>query len=206
MSYLSLDRIKEQTMVLGPGTRAAVWFHGRPRHCPGCIASVMNASSDVSRLTPEELSTRVLKIDGIEGLTLSGGEPFAQNPDLMKVFLSSVRTTGLSVMAYTGYLREDLEADEGKRGLLEFIDVLVDGPYVEGEDQDELWRGSSNQRIHFLTTRYSHYDRTVERKKGYPLEMKFGEGASFTFAGIPPKGFRGRLENGLRRKSFVIDW
>ena len=166
----------------------------------------MNASSDYSRFTPEELSCRILKIDGIEGLTLSGGEPFAQNTDLMKVFLSSVRTTGLSVMAYTGYLREDLEADEGKRDLLEFIDVLVDGPYVEGEDHGELWRGSSNQRIHFLTTRYSHFGRTVERKKGRPLEIEFGKGASFTFSGIPPKGFRGRLEDGLRRKGFVIDW
>ena len=193
-------------MVLGPGTRAVVWFHGCPRNCPGCIASGMNASSDFERYTPEELSCRVLEVDGIEGLTVSGGEPFAQNAELMGEFLSAVRKTGLSVMAYTGYLREEIEADENKRHLLEFIDVLVDGPYVEGEDHGELWRGSANQRIHFLTGRYSGLAPFVERQRGRPLEFEFGSGLNFSFTGIPPRGFRKRLAERLGQRDLEVSW
>ena len=198
--------LEHDSIVNGYGLRAVLWTQGCLTHCKGCQNPETWDLDGGFEVDTEEVKERLRAFKGQAGITFCGGEPFAQNTDLMKVFLSSVRTTGLSVMAYTGFLREDLEADEGKRDLLEFIDVLVDGPYVEGEDHGELWRGSSNQRIHFLTTRYSHFGRTVERKKGRPLEIEFGKGASFTFSGIPPKGFRGRLEDGLRRKGFVIDW
>ena len=203
---LLVDRIKDHTEVLGPGIRLAVWFHGCARHCPGCIASGMNVAADYIRYAPEELSSRVLAVDGVEGVTISGGEPFDQDPEPMAIFLMAVRTAGLSVMAYTGYLREELESDRDKRDLLKFVDVLVDGPYVEEEDHGELWRGSANQRIHFLTERYSGIAASIEGRKGRDLEFELGRGLDFSFTGIPPRGFRNRLAERLGQKGMEINW
>ena len=203
---LAVDRIKERTKVLGPGTRFAVWFHGCPRKCPGCVASEMNESADYCSFTPEELSTRVLAVSDVEGITISGGEPFAQDVESMGAFLSAVRDADLSVMAYTGYLREELESDAGKRALLRYVDILVDGPYVESEDHGELWRGSANQRIHCLTDRYPCLAEAVGGKKGRPLEFEFGEGLNFSFTGIPPVGFRDRLAERFGQKGLEVKW
>ena len=203
---LLVDRIKDSTAVLGPGNRVAIWFHGCTRRCPGCIASGMNGSADYARYAPEALSSRVLAVEGVEGVTISGGEPFDQNSKPMAVFLSSVRAAGLSVMAYTGYLREELESDKDKCGLLGFIDILVDGPYVEGEDHGELWRGSANQRMHFLTERYSGIAASIEGRKGRDLEFELGRGLDFSFTGIPPRGFRNRLAERLGQKGMEINW
>lgn len=206
MKPLTVDRIQNRTKVLGPGVRTAVWFHGCPRHCPGCIASSMNVSSTFSEFSPEELSGRVLSVEGAEGVTLSGGEPFAQDPEAMGSFLSAVRAVGSGVMVYTGFQIEELESDAALRGLLPYIDLLVDGPYMENEDHGERWRGSSNQRFHFLTDRYASLAGRIEGEKDRSMEVELGDGSSFTFAGIPPRGFRGRLEDGLRRKGFEIGW
>jgi len=203
---LDVDRIKERTKVLGPGTRFAIWFHGCPRKCPGCVASEMNESADYGSFTPEELSARVLAVPDVEGVTISGGEPFAQDVESMGSFLSAVRDADLSVMAYTGYLREELESDAGKRALLRYVDILVDGPYVESEDHGEFWRGSANQRIHCLTDRYARLAEAVEGKKGRPLEFEFGEGLNFSFTGIPPAGFRDRLAERFGQKGLEVKW
>lgn len=203
---LYVDRIKERTKVLGPGTRVVIWFHGCPRKCPGCVALEMNESTDYDSLTSDELTCRVLAIPDVEGVTISGGEPFAQDVEAMDSFLSAVRDADLSVMAYTGYLREELESDAGKRALLRYVDILVDGPYVESEDHGELWRGSANQRIHCLTDRYARLAEAVEGKKGRPLEFEFGEGLNFSFTGIPPAGFRDRLAERFGQKGLEVKW
>ena len=105
----------------------------------------MNLSVDFTGWGPDDLACRVKSVDGIEGVTISGGEPFDQNADAMHLFLSEVHSAGLGVMAYTGYAWEELESDCEKKRLLSFVDILVDGPYVESEDHGELWRGSANR-------------------------------------------------------------
>lgn len=203
---LKVVKIKERTKVLGPGMRFAVWFYGCPRKCPGCVAAEMNSSTEFNIFLPGELAKRALAVRDIEGVTISGGEPFAQDPDSMGQFLSIVRDSGLSVMAYSGYLLEELREDAKRAPLLRFVDILVDGPYVEREDHGELWRGSANQRIHFLTDRYSSLATIVESKKGRPLEFEFGDGLNFSFTGIPPIGFRDRLVERLGQKDLEVKW
>ena len=169
-------------------------------------ASSMNESSAFSEFSPEALTGRVLSVEGAEGVTLSGGEPFAQDPESMGSFLSAVRSAGSGVMVYTGFRIEELESDAALRGLLAFIDLLVDGPYVENEDHGERWRGSSNQRFHFLTDRYSRLSGWIEGERNRSIEVELGGDTAFSFSGIPPKGFRGRLEDRLRGKGMEIDW
>ena len=68
----------------------------------------MNESRDFESLSPNRLAERVLSIAGIEGLTISGGEPFDQDVQAMYDFLGAIRqNSNLSVMAYSGYLRAE---------------------------------------------------------------------------------------------------
>ena len=93
----------------------------------------------------------------IEGVTLLGGEPFDQAAGLAEV-ARGARTLGLSVMTFSGYTREELEAHPapGVRELLEATDLLVDGRYdASRPERERRWVGSANQRFHFLTSRYA---------------------------------------------------
>lgn len=204
---LLVDRFQERTRVLGPGLRAVVWFHGCTRNCPGCVAAEMNASTDFQTCTPGELAERVRAVTDIEGLTISGGEPFQQNPVAMRSFLEQIRThSSLSVMLYTGYRLGELRKDPERAHLLELLDILVDGPYREDLDHGELWRGSSNQHIHVLTPRYRAWGREMSGKYGRPLEVAFQDGLNFNFTGIPPRGFRNRVRKALAVRGFTVAW
>lgn len=204
---LSIDRFQERTRALGPEVRSVVWFHGCSRNCRGCIAADMNRSSDYEITSPVDLAERVCSVEGTEGLTLSGGEPFEQDVASLVEFIKAVRhRSSLGVMVYTGYRLEELLHDAVRAQVLPLIDVLVDGPYVEAEDHGELWRGSANQRIHFLSDRYREIEGEICGKFGRRLEFSFQSGLQFSFTGIPPKGFKKNLERTLNEKGFEINW
>lgn len=207
MSLLKVDRVQHRTRVLGPGVRVAIWFHGCSRGCPGCIAAEMNRSNDFKLFSASELVDEVIAVDGVEGITVSGGEPFQQDLNELFDFLSGVRTkSSLSIMAYTGFQIEELRQDHATRRLLDLLDVLVDGPYVESLDDGQLWRGSGNQNIHFLSDRYLELSQNVMQSHGRPVEFSFGDGLDFSLTGIPPKGFKARLSEKLRQKEMDVIW
>lgn len=94
----------------------------------------------------------------LEGVTFLGGEPFLQAQGLA-VVAEAVSRAGLSVMTFTGYTIQELSDLSllGTRGLLAWTDVLVDGPYEASRpDWTRNWVGSTNQRFHYLTDRYSN--------------------------------------------------
>jgi len=87
----------------------------------------------------------------VKGLTLSGGEPFMQ-PAQMAELAKRVHSLGWGVVAFTGYVFEDLlemaESDPEIAALLAETDILIDGPYVEAlRDISLPFRGSANQRV-----------------------------------------------------------
>jgi len=82
-----------------------------------------------------------------DGLTLTGGEPFAQAADCAKI-ARAAKTAGLNVWCYSGWTLEELQTMPAARELLAEIDVLVDGPFLQEEKSLTLkWRGSGNQRV-----------------------------------------------------------
>ncbi len=150
MELLNLHRIVDVTAAEGPGLRCAVWTQGCSVRCPGCFNPQTWTTRGGTLLPWPELVSRVLAIDGIEGVTLLGGEPFDQ-PEPLGAFASAVRAEGLSVMTFTGRVLEDLPPSK----LLEATDLLVDGPYLaDRPETSRPWVGSVNQRFHFLTGRY----------------------------------------------------
>ncbi|MGM9564524.1 anaerobic ribonucleoside-triphosphate reductase activating protein [Evtepia sp.] len=137
------------SIVDGPGLRFTVFTQGCPHHCPGCHNPDTHDPQGGTEVPVEDLAAMMGKNPLIQGLTLSGGEPFAQAADCARL-AKAAHAVGWTVWIYTGYLFETILAKEDPawRALLEETDVLVDGPFLEKEKSYELrFRGSRNQRL-----------------------------------------------------------
>lgn len=155
---IRLYAVLPQTRTLGPYIRFGIWVQGCPRRCVGCMTPAAQAQDGGTLMSVNALSRQITATQGVEGLTISGGEPFAQAEALARL-LQKVKTThDLGVIVYTGYELDELRrmATDSKAidELLKQIDLLIDGPYVERLNDGLSLRGSSNQRLHLLTQRY----------------------------------------------------
>ncbi|MBM4023957.1 MAG: radical SAM protein [Planctomycetes bacterium] len=140
----------------GPGRRATLWTQGCPIHCPGCFNFQTWDFRGGSSRTIDDLFQEIDRVSGLEGVTLTGGEPFAQAGPLAAL-AGLCRRAGLSVVTYTGYeferVRQSTRCDW--QALLEATDLLLAGPFVrELADTSRPWVGSANQQFVFLTDRY----------------------------------------------------
>jgi len=139
----------QDSIVDGPGLRFTLFVQGCPHGCPGCHNPQTHDFQGGKELAPEAIIARMLDNPLTDGLTLSGGEPFAQAGDCAKIAWAA-REKGLNVWAYSGWTLEQLLArnDPEINILLSLCDVLVDGPFVLKERSLELkWKGSANQRV-----------------------------------------------------------
>ena len=137
------------SIVDGPGLRFTVFTQGCPHHCPGCHNPETHDPAGGREVSVAELEEEMGKNPLIDGLTLSGGDPFCQAAECADL-ARLAHEKGLNVWTYTGYTYERLlEGDlPGALELLEQTDVLVDGPFLLAEKSYEaLFRGSTNQRL-----------------------------------------------------------
>ncbi len=174
------------------------------------MAQSMNDDPVHEAWSPTALAERLCRIAGIEGITLSGGDPFDQPPEALCAFTEAVRHhSDLSIMVFTGrtlaQLRRQIEPALSDR-LLATIDILVDGPYVEELNDGSLWRGSSNQEIHFLSPRYALLRPLVESSRARGLEVSVRGGRELEITGIPPRGFLAGLNRQLDARGLTLDF
>jgi anaerobic ribonucleoside-triphosphate reductase activating protein len=155
MKELLISHYIEITRVLGPYERSALWVHGCCFDCPGCIAKEMNQSIPQS-IGCDVAAEVFASIESVEGITISGGEPFLQAYALNEMLEIIKAKRDYGVIVYTGFSYEELResADENIIKFLKQIDILIDGQYKEEFDDGMPFRGSSNQRILELTDRY----------------------------------------------------
>lgn len=146
---LQIAGFVNDSIVDGPGLRFTVFFQGCPHHCPGCHNPETWPFEGGTGFTPQQILQMVQRNPLCRGITLSGGEPFAQGgPELLDL-VQLARSSGYEVASYTGYTFEELlEGTPYQKALLEQLDILIDGPFVQAERSLELrFRGSRNQRI-----------------------------------------------------------
>ncbi len=154
---LNVAHILPRSAANGPGERFVVWVQGCPLACPGCWNPATWSFERRDLRHVADLAAEILATKGIEGVTLTGGEPFGQARGLVAL-AEPLRAAGLSVFVFTGYELDELVHPD-QRALLAVADVVVSGRYVEAERASGLpWRGSTNQRVHFLTGRYGPSD------------------------------------------------
>lgn len=177
---LNLAHTLRRSAANGPGERFVLWVQGCPLACPGCWNPDTWAFERRNVRTVDELAAEILATQGIEGVTFSGGEPFAQARALAAL-AERVREVGLSIFVFSGYNRDELILPR-HRELLGVTDVLVAGRYVQSQRVSGLtWRGSSNQQVHFLTDRYGPSD----MENPGEVEYHIGNDGTATITGFP---------------------
>lgn len=152
-SILSMSKLRLaapcniDSIVDGPGLRIVVWTQGCPHHCPFCHNAQTQPFEDGFEADSDEIIKYIQSSHLQAGITLSGGEPFMQAQALIPVAQAAI-DMGLNVWAYSGFTYEEILADEDKRVLLEYVDVLVDGRFINDLKHYKLrFKGSRNQRI-----------------------------------------------------------
>ena len=133
-------------MVDGPGFRTSIYCAGCRHQCPGCHNPQSWDFKGGREMSTEELM-RIIEADPYANVTFSGGDPMYQCDAFAELARAIHERTNKDIWCYTGFTFEKL-ITRAQRELLELLDVLVDGPFVEHlKDPDLLFRGSSNQRI-----------------------------------------------------------
>lgn len=190
---IRLHNMVPYTKALGPGTRAVLWTQGCGRQCPGCMSPESRPVDGGRLVDTDRLAAELAALDGIEGVTVSGGEPFLQIGPLHALLRALRGRTGLGVILYTGYTVEELRAMGDPRVeeiLSALADLVIDGPYVEALNDGGALKGSSNQRVHFLTGRYLPYRALYEGTRR-DVEIRAGR-HGMLLIGVPA---RETLEN-----------
>lgn len=133
----------------GPGFRTSIYLAGCRHHCPGCHNPGSWDPAGGHPMTVDELM-QIIVADPFAHVTLSGGDPLFQAAACTELCRRVKAETDKTIWCYTGYTWETLmrEADADIMPLLQSLDVLVDGPFIQSlRDTDLLFRGSSNQRL-----------------------------------------------------------
>ena len=182
-----LHAMEPRSRANGPGVRTVVWFQGCSLGCVGCFnpathaLDVVAASTGTVELDSILASLAGAAASGIEGLTLSGGEPM-QQIDAAIALLAAARLAGLSTMMFSGYTIEELQGVPRGGEALALLDVLIDGRYRSDLRLGQGLRGSSNQRVHLLSNRY-----TVRDIDDAPLgEVRIAPNGDVILTGVTP--------------------
>lgn len=188
---------------LGPNRRLGIWTLGCVRKCKGC-SNPETQSPNLEKDVPIEQMLQGYDFSIIDGVTISGGEPFMQLNELLKLVTILREKSIDDILVYTGYTHEELKAmnnpiiDE----IFSKISVLIDGPYIEELNDEHILKGSSNQNIiYFDETKRPQYEEYMKREKEINIfHLANGEAH---FIGIPPKNFRELYPEYLKAKNIT---
>lgn len=200
---LRVAAIVDDTEAEGPGRRWALWVQGCPLRCAGCCNPEMFAADRGEAIGLDALDARLARATAVEGISVLGGEPFAQ-ADGVAALAEAARRRGLTVMVYSGYTLAELRArpEPGVARLLAATDLLVDGRYDRAHPEPppprgRRWIGSTNQGMHHLTAAYAPDDPRLRAPN--TVELRWRDGA-LVVNGWPAGAAAVGLER-LRRRS-----
>lgn len=203
-----ISRVHHPVTVLGPGRRFGVWFQGCSIGCAGCIAhDTWDPDMGTDTTVAEVLDVLVERCpDGVDGVTISGGEPFEQ-PEALAALIDGVRdhaaATGRAtdVMVYSGMTLERLESDHAD--VVARIDVLVPEPYRPADGAGGVWRGSANQPLLLRTplARARFRDLPEEDRR---LQVEVVDGRVWLI-GVPRPGDAEELARRLRAQGLAVE-
>jgi len=179
---LNVLQLCNGSRALGPGLRYIIWVQGCPFRCPYCETPEGQSYEPKNLININDLANDIISRKEIEGITISGGEPFEQ-ANALTTLIRKVRQSRpeLTVISYTGYRYEQLISDSAKAYIAE-LDLLIDGPYIHELNDNNGIRGSSNQRLIFLTERLRNEEQSMAYGKR-KLEIIF-QGLEYIVIGL----------------------
>lgn len=209
MTSIRIARYSLRCSTLGPGVRGVVWVQGCSQRCPGCTSPEMQNYNGGIEMDVQELAEKFDASPDLEGFTFSGGEPMDQAEALTALIEELRRRRGdnPSFMSYTGYFFEDLRKNlsYSRQRYVNNIDILIDGPFMESQYANLLWRGSSNQRVYFLTPRYKEAWEYRINEPGQGLEFEFDKNGVIQWAGVPTMHFREDFRKLMEQQGIIIE-
>lgn len=138
--------IVEGTTVDGPGLRTAIYMAGCRHGCPGCHNPESWAFDGGTAMDLEEILAIVEENDF--NVTLSGGDPLYHSTETLELCRQIKQRFGKTIWCYTGFTWEQIVASPTLRPLLDYLDVVVDGPFqLENKQLGLRFKGSTNQRL-----------------------------------------------------------
>jgi len=142
---------QSDSIVDGEGLRTVIWFQGCPHSCPGCHNKATQSFDGGTKTLVSEMIKLLGNLTFQDGVTFSGGEPFAQ-PEGLAILAKEAKNLKLNVWTYSGYSFEELmkmaKTNPWISKALQNIDVLVDGRFrIEEKSLSCKFKGSKNQRI-----------------------------------------------------------
>ena len=183
-NLLNTAMIWYPVLTLGYGKRLGVWTQGCPRKCPDCISPEFQNFHGGRQCSAEDIVGVVPFGERPEGLTISGGEPFAQPEAILNLIKAYRACFQGDILVFTGYKLDELSALKNSviHDVLRSIDVLVDGPYHSEYNNGKGLRGSTNQTIHVF-----RYSERYPDAENWQREMQCVlEDERMCFIGIPP--------------------
>jgi anaerobic ribonucleoside-triphosphate reductase activating protein len=195
--------------VLGPGRRLGIWLQGCSLHCYGCVSRdtwLADAGREIpvnALLAWGESVTR----DHLDGVTISGGEPFDQ-PEALSVLLDGLATwrrdssLAFDIMAYSGRPLHILETEHA--ALLAKLDAIISEPFLAHRAPGSIWRGSDNQQLLPLTPLgrdiYSPYQ-DMRADAGFQVAAAGGQ---IWFIGLPGREGMAPVEEACARHGIQL--
>ena len=139
--------IRKMDISNGPGVRVSIFMQGCQFHCKNCFNPETHDFEGGALIDVDEVISELKKIKNQNGITLSGGDPVCQ-ADACYEISKAAHEMGLNVWCYTGFTYEQMLLNPKMRRLLDQVDVLVDGKFLQEEKSYDIYfRGSRNQRI-----------------------------------------------------------
>ena len=185
-----LHSFEPYSQVNGPGKRAVLWFQGCTINCLGCY----NPATHPPLEQPHQISSliaRLATLTDIQGVTISGGEPFQQLPGLLALLQAiKAELPHLSVVVFTGYSPNEwlnkLPDDDALTTIFASVDVVIAGRYNQQQRRATGLRASANKQFQFLSERYTEAD----FKRIPTAEVIISPAGLVTLTGINPLHLR----------------
>jgi len=186
-NILNIYELCKEVCTLGHGLRYVIWVQGCLRNCRNCTSPESRKMIEKKLVDVEHLAQSITENNKLEGITISGGEPFLQASKLVTLLKKvNVQRSDLNVIIYTGFKIEDLTWDSAKE-LLALTDLLIDGEYIEDLNDNKGIRGSSNQRFHYLTNKLTKYKEEMENGIRNGEIYLNNKANNFLYVGVPNK-------------------
>jgi anaerobic ribonucleoside-triphosphate reductase activating protein len=199
---IAVNKAHFPVTVLGPGRRIGIWVQGCSIGCKGCVSQDTWERDPGRDMTVAQLLAWCKQASAglLDGVTISGGEPFDQ-PAALAALLTGLhawrKKSGIDfdILCYSGYPLATLQKNHA--AMLAKLDAVIPEPFVDKLPLTQLWRGSSNQPLVPLTARgqerFGQFVDAAPDIAGKRIQTMV-DGQQVWFVGIPARGDMAALE------------